>query len=152
MAKTEKPKACGFVQSFGVAVLLMIIGTVVWMAESGLSMSYYQDPAYAAVWSKIMMPVAGPPPMQFFAVSMLFGLISALIMVWAYHVVAPVLGSQNWVRKGVFFGIFLFLLVQAPGMLTMMLMINLPAALLFSWLVTGFVVSMVDGLVLAKLC
>lgn len=152
MPKTEKPKTCGLARSFGVAVLLMIIGFVLWMVESILSMNYYLDPAYFAVWSKIMMPVAGPPPMQFFLVSMLFGLITALIMVWAYHLVAPILGSQGWMRKGVFFGIFLFLLTIAPGMLTMMLMINLPAALVFSWLVTGFVISMIDGLVLAKLC
>lgn len=152
MAKTEKPKACGLMRIFGVAVLLTIIGFVLRIIEAMLTIRYYMDPAYFGVWSNLMMPTAGPPPMQFYAVSLLFGLITSLIVVWAYHVVAPIFGSQGWVRKGVFFGIFLFLLIQAPGMLSMMLMINLPAALLFAWLVTGFVISMIDGLVLAKLC
>ena len=131
---------------------MTVIGFVLRIVESMLTMGFYMDPAYFAVWSKLMMPTAGPPPMQFFGVSLLFGLITSLITVWAYHVVAPIFGPQGWMRKGVFFGIFLFLLTVAPGMLSMMLMINLPAALLFSWLVTGFVISMIDGLVVAKLC
>ena len=152
MAKTEKPKSCGLVCMFGVAVLLMIIGFVLRIVESMLTMDYYMDPAYFGVWSNLMMPTAGPPPTQFYLVSMLFGLITSLIIVWAYHAISSILSTQGWMRKGVFFGIFLFLLIQAPGMLSMMLMINLPAALLFAWLVTGFVISMIDGLVLAKLC
>ena len=131
---------------------MTIIGFVFRMVESMLTMGFYMDPAYFGVWSNLMMPTAGPPPMQFFAVSLLFGFITSLIIVWACQLVAPLLGSQNWVRKGVFLGMFLFLLTVAPGMLSMMLLINLPAALLFAWLVTGFVISMVDGFVLAKLC
>jgi hypothetical protein len=136
----------------GAAVLLTLVAFVLRIAESILTMDYYLDPAYSAVWSKLMMPAAGPPPAQFFFVSLLFGLITSLIIVWAYHVVAPILAGQGWIKKGVFFGLFLFLLASAPGIMSMMLLINLPAALLFAWLVAGFVISMVDGLILAKLC
>ncbi len=56
---------CGIKDLRGVAitaVAMTILAQIVHTLESILTMGYYTDPAYFQVWSKVMMPAAGPPP------------------------------------------------------------------------------------------
>jgi len=152
MAKTEKPKSCGIPRMVGIAVLLMIIGFVLRMVESILTMDYYMDPAYFSVWSKLMMPTAGPPPMEFFLASLASGFVIAFIYTWFFHYIRPVLADGNWMRTGACFGLLLFLVTTLTGTLGMALIVNLPLSLMAIWAFTGLLIDLIYGLVLAKLC
>ena len=152
MPKTEKGKACSIPRMLGIAVLLLIIGQVVHTIEAMLTMDYYMDAAYFQVWSRLMMPIEGPPPTEFYYASLLIGFIAAIIYVWFYHFIRPVLADGSWVRKGACFGLVLFFVSTVPGMLTLFLLINLPVMLIVAWAVSGLIISLLDGLVLAKFC
>jgi len=146
-------KKCGFGRAVLIALVLAILGYLVHTLEAILTMDYYLDPAYFSVWSKVMMPDAGPPPAEFMYLSVLFGFLVALVYVWAYKVVEPgFIEADGWLRKGVYFGVLLFLIGVLPGSLSLYLLINLPAALIAWWTLSGFVVTLLDGMVIARFC
>jgi hypothetical protein len=152
IAKMEKGKGCSIPRMVGVAILLVIVAQTVHMIEVIFTMDYYLDPAYFGVWSKLMMPDAAPPPAEFYYYSLLFAFVTALIYVWAYHVIEPAMKVDGWANKGLFFGLLIFLLSTVPGTLSLYLLINLPSMLLLSWSVSGLVVALIDGLIIAKVC
>ncbi len=144
---------CSFKRAVAVALLLTVVGYVVHTAEALLTMEYYLDPAYFSVWSTIMMPEAGPPPAEFTYLSLLFGFAAALIYVWAYKLVEPgLIEADGWLRKGAYFGVLLFLVGVLPGSLSLYLLINLPAILIAWWALSGFVIALLDGIIIARLC
>jgi|GEM_PF-461420 len=161
--KTEKEKPivvksgrelrkCSLLRAVTIAILITVIAQGVHMFEAMLTMDYYMDAAYMDVWSPVMMPEPGPPPMEFTYMSILFGFVTALIYIWAYKLIEPALLSIRWMKRGLLFGSLLFLVGTVPSMLMLYLIINLPAALIGWWGVSGLVISLVDGLIISKLC
>jgi hypothetical protein len=57
----------------------MIISFVMNMAISWLTMGFYMMPQYWPVWSKVMMPEAGPPPTSFYIWALIFDFITGLV-------------------------------------------------------------------------
>ncbi|MDD2655931.1 MAG: hypothetical protein PHQ80_04680 [Candidatus ainarchaeum sp.] len=143
---------CSLLRMAGIAVLLAAISFVLRMAEAIFTMDYYMNPAYFGVWSKLMMPVAGPPPIEFSVLSLAFAFVTAFIFTWFFQYLKPVLANGNWMKKGACFGLILFFICTVPSTLALILMINLPVPLLLAWAFTGLVISIMYGLVLAKLC
>ncbi|MFH1222016.1 MAG: hypothetical protein V1492_02935 [Candidatus Micrarchaeota archaeon] len=136
-----------------VAVLLAVVSQAVHIAESLLTMNYYLDPTYFAIWSKVMMPVAGPPPAEFFYLSTAFALVTGFIYVWAYKTIEPQIEQNDgWMKKGLHFGVLLFLIGGLPSLFILYLMVNLPLTLLLWWTASGLLIALIDGLLLAKLC
>jgi hypothetical protein len=133
------------------AIVFAIIAQVLRTVESMLTMDFYTDPAYFGVWSTLMMPTAGPPPAEFFYASIISSLIIAIIYASAYDVVKGSLPGKTAVKKGLQYGIFLFLLVQIPGLLGMYLLINLPTLLLVYWGISSLVISLIGGIVIARI-
>ncbi|MFH1473281.1 MAG: hypothetical protein ABIE55_00125 [Candidatus Aenigmatarchaeota archaeon] len=133
------------------AIVFAIIAQVIHTVESMLTMDFYMDEAYLGVWSKLMMPVAGPPPAEFFYVSIVSGVIIALIYAAVYDLVNNSLSGKTTIKKGLQYGIILFLMVQIPGLLAMYLLVNLPAMLLVYWGISSLVISLIGGIVIAKI-
>jgi len=155
--KAEKPamgsKRCSLLRAVLVAIVLTVIAFAVHTIEAILTMDYYADAAYLDVWSRLMMPEPGPPPMEFTYLSILFGFVTALIYIWAYKLVEPALSRINrWIKRGLLFGSLLFLVGTVPGMLTLYLLINLPTALIGWWGLSGLVIALVDGLIISRTC
>jgi hypothetical protein len=132
-------------------VAMTVIGQLVHTVESVLTMGYYMDPAYFAVWSKIMMPTAGPPPAEFFYYSVMFALVGWGIFGFAYEKLGRGIGEKNAIKNGLKFGAIVFLLVGISGVLTMYLLINLPTGLLAAWIFFQLVLYLIGGVVAAKL-
>ncbi len=144
---------CNVGKAVLVAILLTIVGFVIRAIETMLTMDYYMDPAYFTVWSRVMMPAAGPPPPEFTYLSLAFGFIIALVYIWAYKTVELALSSvDGWLRKGLLFGVLVFLIGVVPASLSLYLLINLPPGLLAWWTVSGLLIAFIDGIVIAKLC
>lgn len=129
----------------------MIVAQVIHTIESMLTMSYYTDPAYFTVWSKIMMPTAGPPPTEFYYYSLTFSFITGLFFTVAYTVVEKSVPGNTFVKKGLIYGLLIWLVGGLSGSLAMVLLINLPVDLIAYWTVSGLIVDLMAGVVITKI-
>ncbi len=134
---------CGLAYAF--------IGQIIHFVGAMLSMNYYTDPAYAGLWSKVMMPSASAGPgLDFFALALLFGFITGCIFAYAYSSWMVCVAGGNVLEKGLNFGFLLFLVAGVTGYLTLFLLLAVPAQLLAYWAVEGFATSIAAGLVIAR--
>ncbi len=110
----------------GSGIIFTIIGQLVHIIGSSFTMGFYTDPTYFPVWSKVMMPTQGPPPISFFYYSIVFGLITGILLALVYTIVrtgVPGIGA----KKGFVYGLLVFLIAVVPGSLSIYLLINLPS-------------------------
>jgi hypothetical protein len=134
-----------------VAAVYAIVSYVVHMLGAMVDMAYYMDPAYFPVWSKLMMPAAGPPPMEFTLVSLAFSFISGLLFALVYALVKGSVPGKGWKNKGLMFGFLIFLIAGIPSMMSLYLLINLPPGLLLSWMLQSSLTYLLVGLATARL-
>ena len=147
-----KGKGCSALRIIGVAILLTVVATVVHTVEAMWNMPYYTDEAHFGVWSKVMMPDAGPPGDGFYMLSLLADFITALIYIWAFHYVYSSLKGKGWVARGLHFALLIFLVAVVPGTMATYLLINLPLPLILCWGVSGLSIAVFDGLIISRLC
>jgi hypothetical protein len=134
-----------------VAVVVAIVAETIHTLESVATLGYYLDPAYFGVWSKIMMPTAGPPPAEFYYYSALFALVSWGIFGFVYDRLGGAIRGTQGFRRGLKFGALIFLAAGIPTALTMYLLINLPSGLLAVWTFDQLILYLIGGVVAAKL-
>lgn len=133
------------------AVILTLIAQIVHTIGAMLGMNFYTDPNYASVWSKIMMPKAGPPPAEFMYYSLAFSAIGMLIFTIIYRVIKNGVPGTSVLKKGLMYGVLVFLVATVPGMLSLILLINLPLALVGFWTVESLIIQLLGGIVVAKI-
>lgn len=133
------------------AVVFTVIAQITHSLFALIGMDYYLKRVYFPVWSKLMMPEAGPPPLSFTAYSLLFGFISAMIFAYIYNWVKGSLEGKTPVEKGLCFGLVLFFVSSVPSYLTMILLINLPLGLIGLWAIEGLLVSLAGGIAIVKI-
>jgi hypothetical protein len=141
---------------FLAAVIFTVISEIINMAGSFLTMNFYTDSNYFAVWSKIMMPAAGPPPSSFYYYSIAFTFISGLIFSFIFSKVKDVkidslIKANVWWKNGTRYGIAVWLLASIPWTFTTYLLINLPSMLLVYWAISGLLVYILSGIAIAKI-
>jgi len=127
----------------------MGIGFVVHQIESILTMRYYLMPEYFSVWSRVMMTKAGPPPLSFFLLSLLFTFLTGFAFSYIYLQIKDSLPKGYWKRAfhyadimaGVYLVTFLF---------PVYLLFNVPFGLLVSWGISGFIVACIGSIVFVK--
>jgi len=134
------------------AICYIVVAEIVSTLSAYLTMNYYTDPAYFSVWSKIMMPGAGPPPASFYYYSISFAFIGGLIFGFVYSRIKGIFGKKTILQKGLRFGIGMFLVSGITLIMNLFLLINLPLGLLVSWLVfNGLIVNLIVGILIAKI-
>ena len=133
-----------------VGFIYTIFTTIVHQLEAILMMKYYQMPEYFGVWSKLMMPNAGPPPPEFMIVSTIITFYTGISLAIVYFYIRNLLPKLFW--KRVFF--FADLMIAASFIfftLPSYLLINLPIQLLFSWFISGFIILVLASLTIVKI-
>ena len=115
-----------------------------------LTMGFYFDPAYFPVWSKVMMPGPGPPPASFYYYSIAFGLVNGIVLAFAFAIIRGGIPGRG-LKKGLLFGLLVFLIASLPSSLSLYLLINLPVALIIYWTVEGFVACLIGGAIIGLL-
>ena len=133
------------------AIIITIVAQLIDWGGAMLGLGYYKDPAYAKVWSKLMMPTAGPPPPSFMAYSLLFAFISAVLFVLVFQILRQGVPGSGPAMKGLTYGFLVFLIAAIPGMLSMYLLINLPVGLLWIWTAECFIVYLLTGLIVGAI-
>ena len=127
-----------------------IIAFVINEVEAMFTMSYYTNPAYYGIWSKLMMSSAGPPTLTFFIVSILFSLISGIIFAWFYSMVSESIPGKG-TRRGLNYGLALFVVVGIPFTLTIYLLLAVPTMLLIYWAIASLIVYILSGFTFSKI-
>ncbi len=106
---------------------------------------YYFDPLYNNVWSKIMMPQPGFPPLEFFLASKAMSLVVATILVIGFLMVRKSFQQDSSLAQGALYGGFVFCVGIIPTLVWLLLFVNLPFGLLLGWSVEHLV-----GLIIAS--
>ena len=136
---------------FLAGILYTIVAQIVHSIGAALSMKYYLIEKYFPVWSKLMMPSAGPPPASFMMYSIAFGLIGGILISLVYGVIKDGIPGDTLANKGLVYGLLLFLVAGIPGSLALTLLINLPAMLIVVWAVEGLIIYLLNGMIIAKI-
>lgn len=132
------------------AILFMIIAQVIHSFGAFATMGFYTEPEYFHLWSEIMMPGAGAPGMEFYAVSLIFNFITALILTVFYVVIKGAVPGKFSLIKGVNYGIMLFVITAIPTFLSTTLLLNLPIVLSISWMIEALIIDILGGIIIAK--
>ena len=127
-----------------------IIAYVVHTAGAFATMGYYTDPAYFPVWSPVMMPGPGGPPLSFTGYSLLFNGIAGVFFAFVYKVLKDAVPGKSPAQKGATYGALVFLVAGVPSFFAMVLLINLPSPLLLAWAVENLAVWLLAGVATAK--
>jgi len=131
-------------------VVFVIINTVVRQIEAFLTMNYYMMPEYFGVWSKIMMPTAGPPPASFMVVSLLFSYVTGVTLAAVYDFIKDLLPKKFWLRVINFTDLIIGLMVVFFT-LPVYLLLNVPVMLLVYWLASSVVIVFLGTVVFVKM-
>lgn len=133
-----------------IGFLFTILSTIIHNVEALLTMKYYLMPRYAGVWSTFMTPAAGPPPMEFFIISMITTLTSGISLAVIYYYLRDYLPKGFWKRASYFAD-----LMAAASLifftLPVFLMFNVPLALLGSWFVSTFIILVATSAMIVKI-
>ena len=129
--------------------VFMIISQIVHTIGSFLTMDYYTNPEYFSVWSKVMMPTAGPPPASFYYYSIMFVFINGVLLSLVYAYIKEGIPFKAWYKKGLMYGIILFLVEGISGTLGLYLLVNLPLMLLVHWAIQSLIIELLGGIAIA---
>jgi hypothetical protein len=135
-----------FWAGFLFAVLAQIVHTI----GAYATMGYYMMPEYFSVWSKIMMPNAGPPPLSFTVYALIFGAIGGILTAFVYGVVKNSVPGNRVSKKGLNYGLLIFMVAGIPSFLSMLLLINLPQTLILYWAVEWLIIDLLGGMLIAR--
>ncbi|MEW6036008.1 MAG: hypothetical protein AB1529_05320 [Candidatus Micrarchaeota archaeon] len=132
------------------ALVYTVVAQAFHTAGAILTMDYYTNPAYFPLWSRLMMSDAGPPGAEFFIFALVFGLVQGTVFAASYEVLKKSVPGKEG-RRGLNFGLMLFLIVQVPSTLTSMLLLAVPVPLLMAWSLESFAAFAVSGYAFSKL-
>lgn len=132
------------------SVIFTVIAFVIHQIEAIVMMKYYVDPKYFGIWSKLMMPSAGPPPAQFMITSLIFTFVTGISVTLIYYYLKDHLPVERK-RRIFYFADLMAATSFVFSTLPMYLMFNVPVALLISWFVSNFVILTLGSLVVVKI-
>lgn len=132
------------------ASIYTVVTVILRQIEAIFTMKYYTDPAYSGLWSKVMMPTAGPPPLTFFITSIIFTFVSGVSLAVVYYYLRDLLPKKTWPRI-LFFADLLVGMSFIFSTLPMYLMFNVPVVLLVSWFISGFIILVSASYIFVKI-
>ncbi|UCG95276.1 MAG: hypothetical protein JSV92_04505 [archaeon] len=132
------------------SIIFMVIAQAVHTLGSFATMDFYTNPEYFHLWSEIMMPTGGAPGMEFFAVSVLFNFITALILTLFYVLINKSVPGKFSFMKGINYGILLFIITAVPTFFSMSLLLAVPVLLSISWMIEALIIDILGGIVIAR--
>lgn len=133
-----------------VGVIFAVISFVIHQIEAILTIKYYMMPEYFGVWSRLMMPSAGPPPASFMITSLIFSLVTGISVSLIYYYLRDHL-PKEMLKRTFYFADLMVATSFVFSTLPMYLMFNVPLGLLVSWFISSFVILTIGSWVLVKI-
>lgn len=131
-------------------LIYLIIANIIRQIEAVLTLSYYKMPDYFGVWSNLMMPKAGPPPLKFFLISILFSLIGGITAAVIYEILKENLEKNYWKRLFNFtFAVSWVYLVFF--ILPVYLLFNVPFGLLVFWFLSSILILFLSTMAFVRI-
>ncbi len=133
-----------------IGLIYTVISMVVRQLEVLWTMKYYTQPEFFGVWSKRMMPTAGPPPFEFMVTSMILTFAIGMALTIIYYYLKDYLPKGFWHRATFFADVLVstsFIFFTLP----VYLLFNVPVALLGWWFVSTFIVLFATSIVIVKI-
>ncbi|MCX6732713.1 MAG: hypothetical protein NTV98_04190 [Candidatus Roizmanbacteria bacterium] len=135
---------------FIVGIIYTVVATLIHQLEAMISLKYYMMPEYFAVWSRTMMPIAGPPPMDFFVKSTIMTITSGISLALVYCYIRDML-PKNIKERVLLFADLLAGLQFIFFILPVYLLFNLPIGLLINWFISGFLILVITSYLCVKI-
>ena len=132
-------------------IAVLVISLIIRNLGATIGMGYYMDAKYTDVWSKIMMPEPGPPPPSFMLYSVIFSLINAFFFVFVYLIISESIPGTGLVKKGLFYGLIVFIISGISSALGLLLLINLPGGLILLWTIEALIIYIIGGILVATI-
>jgi len=132
------------------SLVFTIIAFIIRQIEAILTMNYYKMPEYFGLWSKTMMPKAGPPPVSFIITSLVFTFATGISLALIYYYLKDHLPKEEKKRILYFADLMIatsFVFFTFP----VYLMFNVPLGLLVSWFVSTFIILTATSWILVKI-
>ncbi len=133
-----------------VAGIYTVVATILRQIEAVLTMNFYLLPEHFGVWSKIMMPNIGPPPVEFFLSSAVITFATGLSITIIYYYMRDILPKNPKTRTFYFADIMIgtsFVFFTLP----VFLLFDVPWQLLVSWFVTTFIILLIGSYSIVKI-
>jgi hypothetical protein len=133
-----------------ISLLFTVFSFVIRQIEAILTINYYKLPEFFGVWSKLMMPKAGPPPASFLITSLVFTFATGICLSLIYYYLKDHLPKENHKRVLYFADLMIgtsFVFFTLP----VYLMFNVPAGLIFSWFASSFIILTLTSWILVKI-
>ena len=133
-----------------VGFIYTVIATVIHQIEAIVSLRYYMLPQYYGVWSKLMMPTAGPPPADFFITSTIITFATGVSLSLVYYYIRDMLPKNTRERILLFADLMIglqFVFFTLPTYL----LFNVPIQLLISWFIANFLILGTTSLLCVKI-
>jgi hypothetical protein len=132
------------------AVIFTVISFIIHQIEALLTIKYYMMPQYFGVWSKLMMPSAGPPSAAFTITSLVFSFVTGISVALIYYYLRDRLPPIGF-KRAFYFADVLVATSFVFSTLPMYLMFNVPVALLVSWFISNFIILTLGSWVMVKI-
>ena len=132
------------------SVIFTIISFLIHQLETVLTLKYYLMPEYFSIWSRLMMPQTGPPPISFMLTSILFSFLTGFVLAGFYDLIKDRLPVRR-IYRIISFGDITFSLALVFFTLPTLLLFNLPFGLLFIWLVSTYLILIIAGAVFTRI-
>lgn len=133
-----------------VGIFYTVFATIIHQIETIVSLKYYMMPQYFGVWSRLMMPKAGPPPAEFFITSTILTFTTGLSLCLVYYYIREMLPKNSRDRVLLFADLMIglqFIFFTLP----VFLLFNLPFALLISWFISNFFILVATSFLCVKI-
>lgn len=150
MKNLKWAKKINFGKLLLVAGIYTVVAIIIRQIEAVLTMKYYMMPEYFGVWSKIMMPTVGPPPIDFFLSSAVITFATGLSITIIYYYMRDILPKDPKTRTFYFADILIgtsFVFFTLP----VYLLFDVPWQLLVSWFVTTFIILLIGSYTIVKI-
>jgi len=132
-------------------LIFMLIAQTIHIMGSVIFQKYYVSSDYYYIWSKIMMPHPGPPPKIFYILSFTFNFVTGALLSIGYRIIRSGIPGTGLLNKGLIYGLIIFIIGVIPGYLALILLINLPIALIVGWVVENLIIDLLGGIAIARI-
>ncbi len=89
--------------------------------------------------------------MEFYYYSITFAFIGGLIFAGIYTVIEKGIPGKTVIKKGINYGLLMWLVAGIPFTLSLVLLINLPYDLIAIWAVTSLIIYLIVGATTARI-
>lgn len=133
-----------------IGMLYTLLTTVIRQIEALITLRYYTMPQYFGVWSKLMMPTTGPPPLSFLTTSIILTFAGGISLALVYYYLRDML-PKDFRQRVLLFADLLIGLQFIFFTLPVYLLFNVPVELLVSWFISSFIILVITSFLLVKI-